>query len=287
MTENSSCRRTDESLQEYGRGIAGGLLFSLPLLYTMEVWWHGFVAHPGRLLAGVAATFVLLLGYNRYAGLHEDATWQEVVIDSVEELGIGIVISTFILWLLGRITPGMSADEVMGKIILEAVTVAIGVSVGTAQLGTPDDSGDSDDGDEDEKTPDYIKQVVMGLCGAVLIAANVGPTEEIIVLAIENPPVNLLGLVAFSLLMSGLILHYSDFRGAKFHVPRETSFQIARGVVTTYAVALAASAGICWFYGRLDDTALPLAISHVVVLAFPATLGASAGRLLLQSNKAQ
>jgi hypothetical protein len=31
-------RSTGESLREYGRGVAGGLLFSLPLLYTVEVW---------------------------------------------------------------------------------------------------------------------------------------------------------------------------------------------------------------------------------------------------------
>lgn len=33
------------SLQEYARGIAGGLIFSLPLLYTMEVWWAGFITN--------------------------------------------------------------------------------------------------------------------------------------------------------------------------------------------------------------------------------------------------
>ena len=72
-----------ESLQEYGRGIAGGLLFSLPLLYTMEVWQTGLNAHPLRLLVAVAGTFLLLLGYNRHAGLRRDASMIEVVIDSV------------------------------------------------------------------------------------------------------------------------------------------------------------------------------------------------------------
>ncbi|MDQ3135846.1 MAG: TIGR02587 family membrane protein, partial [Acidobacteriota bacterium] len=38
-------RPIKKSLQEYARGVAGGLLFSLPLLYTMEVWWMGVVAH--------------------------------------------------------------------------------------------------------------------------------------------------------------------------------------------------------------------------------------------------
>jgi hypothetical protein len=42
-------RPVHKSLQEYARGIAGGLLFSLPLIYTMEVWWAGFTSHPMRL----------------------------------------------------------------------------------------------------------------------------------------------------------------------------------------------------------------------------------------------
>jgi len=55
-------RTVSQSLREYARGVAGGLLFSLPLLYTMEVWWAGFVAHPWRLALYVAGTFLLLLG---------------------------------------------------------------------------------------------------------------------------------------------------------------------------------------------------------------------------------
>src|SRR5688572_21035236 len=96
-------RTTTQSLMEYARGVAGGLLFSLPLLYTMEVWWAGFTSHPWRLAAYVAATFVLLLGYNYYAGLRKDSGFLEVVIDSVEEMGIGIAVAAVVLFLLGRV----------------------------------------------------------------------------------------------------------------------------------------------------------------------------------------
>ena len=50
-----------QSAREYGRGVAGGLLFSLPMLYTMEVWAAGFRLSPGRILVLASATFVLLL----------------------------------------------------------------------------------------------------------------------------------------------------------------------------------------------------------------------------------
>ena len=75
-----------ESLEEYGRGIAGGFLFSLPLLFTMEVWRAGFTVSPLRLLAGLAGTYILLCGFNAFAGLRHDSTAKEIAIDSVEEL---------------------------------------------------------------------------------------------------------------------------------------------------------------------------------------------------------
>lgn len=80
-------------MEEYGRGLAGGLLFSLPLLYTMEMWWAGFSVSPKGMLLYVALTFTLLLGYNRYAGMRRDSSWVEVAIDSIEEMGIGLVLA--------------------------------------------------------------------------------------------------------------------------------------------------------------------------------------------------
>src|SRR5215203_5687491 len=86
-------RQVSQSLREYARGVTGGLLFSLPLLYTMEVWWAGFIARPLRLLVYLLAGFLLLFGYNRYAGLHEDASWADVAFEAVEEMGLGLLVS--------------------------------------------------------------------------------------------------------------------------------------------------------------------------------------------------
>jgi len=117
------------------RAASGGLLFGVPLLYTMEMWFAGLTARPSRLIVYVLVTYVLLLGYNRYAGLREDASFAEVAIDSVEEMGLGVVIATVVLWLCGRLTGEMTGAEIVNQIVVEAMTVAIGVSVGTAQLG--------------------------------------------------------------------------------------------------------------------------------------------------------
>lgn len=297
-------RTVAESLQEYGRGLAGGLMFSLPLLYTMEVWWTGFIAHPWRLLIYVMATFVLLLGYNRYAGLRRDASMLEVAIDSVEEMGIGLLIAGLILFLLGRITFEMPMNEIGGLIVVEAMTVAIGVSVGTAQLGAGGKEDEGLGGDSPKKSRQSAKtkaqnkgsgearagekeihfggQMVLAICGAVLFAANLAPTEEIVVVALETSWIKIVGLALVSLLMGSLILHYSEFKGAQELVRRDGLSAIFLGTVITYAIALATSASILWFFGRFDGVTLYAALAQTVTLGVAATLGSSAGRLLLQ-----
>jgi putative integral membrane protein (TIGR02587 family) len=275
-------RTVSESLREYARGVAGGMLFSLPLLYTMEVWWAGFTSHPWRLAAYVAATFALLIGYNQLLGLRRDTCFSEVVIDSVEEMGLGILVALLFLWLLGRVSPGMPPEEAAGKVVIEAMTVAVGVSVGTAQLGG---GGGEDDKGVSGARPSaggFGGQLVVALCGAVLFAANVAPTEEIVMMAVEISAWRLLGLALLSLGLAALILYYSEFAGSKKHVRFDQHHDVMVGTVVTYAVALAASAAILLFFGRFDGQALATCVAQTVVLGVAATLGASAGRLLLQ-----
>jgi putative integral membrane protein (TIGR02587 family) len=274
-------RTVNESLREYARGVAGGLIFSLPLLYTMEVWWAGFTSHPWRLAAYVAATFALLLGYNYYLGLRRDSCFGEVVIDSVEELGLGLVLAFAILWLLARVTFEQPLAEVVGKTTVEAMTVAVGVSVGTSQLGAEGEDED-DKGVGGEQGRGFGGQVVIALCGAVLFAANIAPTEEVVMIAAEISAWRLVGLALLSMALSALVLFFSEFSGSRKFVRFDAHHDVLVGSVVTYAVALFASAAILTFFGRFDGAGLASCIAQTVVLGVAATLGASAGRLLLQ-----
>lgn len=260
-------------------------MFSLPLLYTMEMWWAGFTSQPERLLLYVAVTFALLLGYNRYAGMRRDASWLEVAIDSVEEMGLGLMTAGLMLFLLGRITPEMELNEILGKLVMEAMTVAIGVSIGTSQLGS---SGGADEQDKGLKkglaprTADFGNQLVLALCGAVLFAANVAPTEEIVLIAHSISSWRLLGLALLSIAFSALILFYSEFRGSKQFAAKTGAMHIISMTAVSYGIALLASLMILWFFGRLDGEPIVTCAGQTVVLGVAGALGASAGRLLLQ-----
>lgn len=276
-------RSYGRSLREYARGVVGGLLFSLPLLYTMEVWWAGFISRPWSLLVYLGAGFLLLFGYNRYAGLHQDASWLEVGFEAVEEMGLGLLVAAGILWLIGQIDGTMPPSEVIGKIVVEAVTVAIGVSVGAAQLGGTDEGGMSGKGGDPDRPLSVAGQIVLAGCGAVLLASNVAPTEEIVLIAIKASPWQLLGLALLSFGLAGTILFYSDFRGAdRVSAAEEGAGTMLLRTALNYAVALAASAFILWFFGRFDGVSPAVSMAQVVALGVASSIGASAGRILLR-----
>jgi putative integral membrane protein (TIGR02587 family) len=278
-----------QSLREYGRGVAGGLLFSLPLLYTEEVWQFGATLSPNRMLAALFFTFLLLLGYNHYTSLREDASWLEVIIDSVEELGLGLLISALLLWLLDRISAGMALQEMLGQVILEAMVVAVGVSIGTAQLGVSISGVEGEEnpppaGLRNSAMPGLPGQLVLGVCGAFLIGANTGPTIEVIRIGQDASPIKLLFLVLVSLLLVAVILFFSNFIGSKA-AHNKNPLLTLRGVgsaAMTYTIALVTAAFLLWFFGRFDGVGLPIGLAYTIVLGLPAALGASAGRLLLQ-----
>lgn len=275
------------SVQEYARGVAGGLLFSLPFLYTDEVWRAGTITSPPRLLVGVAGTLLILLAYNRYAGLRRDASASEVVIDSVEEFGIGLVLSAAILVLVGQLDAETPALEAVGKVVVEGLAVAIGVSVGTAQLsGGGSECGlQGDEAEDDSRARSagrFAGQMALALCGAVLIAANIAPTDEVVQIAAAAGTGRLLGLTAATLAVGALVLHASDFVGSEAHVARGRPGDVVTGTVANYLAAMLAAAAMLWFFGRFSGVDASAGAAQVIVLAMPAALGASAGRLLLQ-----
>lgn len=281
-------QQATQSLKEYGRGVAGGLLFSLPLLYTMEMWWIGFIADPKRLLIYMLVAFALLIGYNRFAGIHEDVSYRNVLTESTEEMGLGLLFATLVLWLIGQITPAMSPDEIVGKIVVESMIVAIGISVGTEQLGGPHGAGDEQGGhgedgggEQGDVSTEIGRQLVMGSCGAVLVAASAAPTQEIVMIGIEATPEKLIGLVLASMVIGAVILYFSEFRGTRRTRAPKGAIGMVGGLVVMYGVALAASAFMLWFFGRFDGLGVHMMVAETVVLAFPASLGASAGRLLI------
>ncbi len=278
-------RTIEASTAEYARGLAGGFLLSLPLLYTMEVWWQGFILPPLHLLAFIGVTFVLLLGYNRFSGMRRDASFLEVAIDSVEELGLGILLSTVILLCLNKIWIGMPLEEALGRITIEAMTVAIGVSVGTAQL-MKDDEDTGMDGDGDNRSSfdphAFFEQIFVSFCGATLVGSSIAPTEEVLQIAVSSSTLHLISVTILSLCVIGAVLYMSNCKGAdeiKGGYPLSNKIET---VSVVYAISIASALLLLWMYGQVSGVSAAVVVSEAIVLAFVTSLGASAGRLLIQ-----
>ncbi|MGH6912830.1 MAG: DUF2391 family protein, partial [Geminicoccales bacterium] len=57
-----------------GRALGGALIFSLPMLMTMEMWWLGFYMDRWRLSIFTVVTVALLVGLAHYRGLRKALT---------------------------------------------------------------------------------------------------------------------------------------------------------------------------------------------------------------------
>lgn len=281
MSDFVNDKPVKKSLKEYSRGIIGGLIFSLPLLYTMEMWWAGFIAKPLSLLVLLVFTFLLLLGYNRFAGVRPDTSRKAIVIDAVEEMGLGFLVAFLILLMLDRLHPFQANfNEMFGKVAVEAMAVSIGVSIGKSQLGS--ESGQDNDQQSSQRNSMW-SIAVLAICGSMIVGSNVAPTQEILLLGIEAEPVHILSMAIFSVLLSLVVVYFSDFKGApEKSKMKHKALTMTMGTTVCYLVALATSAFMLWFFDRFDNMSLWVCVAQVIVLGVPASLGASAGRLLIK-----
>jgi putative integral membrane protein (TIGR02587 family) len=262
----------------------------------MEVWWAGYTSQPYDLIIIVVVTFMLLLGYNRYSGMHPGVTFKNVAIDSIEEMGIGLIISFLVLLMLNRIQlfEG-SIDEIMGKVIIEAMAVSIGVSIGTAQLGTSKKEEDEKrkEGQKEQSLSEAEKQgidrrsgkmaiAILALCGSILMGGNVAPTEEVVMLAVEAKPHHILIMAIASLLFSMVVTFFSDFKGTGRAGKKSMAYNITFDTCLCYLIALIASAFVLWYFGRFENLSFWNIVAQCIVLGVISSLGASAGRLLIK-----
>src|SRR5690606_41920452 len=91
-------------------------------------------------------------------------------------------------------------------------------------------------------------------------------------------------IALISIGIGGAVLYYINFTGTEKRELEHNYHGMAfTGTLIMYAIALASSAFMLWFFGRFTGVGLDGIIAQTIILGFPATLGASAGRLLIQT----
>ena len=259
-----------------GRGVAGALFLALPMLMTMEMWYLGFSMARERLLFLLLLNIPLLILLAHRIGFEETFTWREAVRDAIIAYGIGIVTSLVVLTALGLLRGSMPASELVGKVALQSVPASIGAMLGRSQLG-------HDDGDRDDaKETRYHGELLMMAAGALFLSLNIAPTDEMMVLAYKMTIWHALVVAVLSIaLMHGFVYAVSFIGGHELSPETPWWHAFVRFTLPGYVIALSISIFTLWIFERLGDSSAVEIMLSVIVLGFPAALGAAAARLIL------
>jgi putative integral membrane protein (TIGR02587 family) len=269
------------------RAIAGGMLFGIPLLYTVEVWDIGASISPAGSALVLSVTFVIVLLLVGGAGFHDSKQRGPALLlaEAAEALAVGVLAVTVMLVLLSELTSATPLAEAVGKVVLEAAPFAMGAAVACHLLsGAPDEPDLPDTGAAAAgRLRGTVADLGATLVGAVFVGFNIAPTEEVPRLAAASPPGKLLAIMVFSLLLSYSIVFQAGFRNqARRREQRGILQHPVTETVASYVVALLASAAMLVLFGSLETgDSWSLALDHVLLLGLPASIGGAAGRLAI------
>ncbi len=256
--------------QGFGRAMGGALLFSMPLLMTMELWRIAVAVDRWRLLALALATLLLTFGLARtFGATKQEPSLRAAAVDTGVAVLAGALVASLVLGVLGVVDPIASWGAALSVVTIELLPASLGAAFARGQLGGS--SADSSDSG-------YSHELFLIGAGAVVFASNVAPTEEVVLIAAFLGPGNAALLVLLALGLTHAFVYGVGFAGEEDQSPRRAFLAYT---VPGYALALTLSAFLLWAFGRYDGSGLLPALVEAVVLALPASLGAAAARLVL------
>jgi putative integral membrane protein (TIGR02587 family) len=242
---------------------------------TMEMWSIGVSISPLRLALLIVILLPLLVRLSYHAGFEPTFNWKNDVVDAFVAAGVGFVTGGALLFLFSIGERNIAVGAVISMVALQAVPASVGAMLAQSLLGKSDAS-------PPDRPQSYWDELFHMAAGALFLAFNVAPTEEILLIAFKLPALQTLVLCGLSLLVMHAFVYAVEFRGESDipeGMPQWSVF--LRFTVPGYAVALAISAYVLWTLGRTDGLATSEAVVLTLVLGVPASIGAAAARLIL------
>jgi putative integral membrane protein (TIGR02587 family) len=265
------------------RALGGAVVFMLPLLMTMEMWELGFEMPPARLALLLGLAVPLLVGVSYIAGFEETFEVREDIVDAFVALAVAFAAAAGILALFSILRFSMPVGEVVGKVTLQAVPGAIGALLAQSQLRGDDEAEEKQARrSRERRESSYPLQLLTMVVGALFLAFNVAPTDEITHIALQAHPWQLALLAVLSVATMHAFMYGLEFAGQHRAKEGESRWLIfIQYTVVGYALALGVSLYILWTFGRSAGVAFEPLVALTVVLGFPAAIGAAAARLIL------
>lgn len=252
------------------RALLGAMIFALPLTMTMEMWDLGVTIDPFRLAALLGVTFPMLVALSFYAGFEATFSLLDNVLDAFAATAVSAVACLAVLLLFGAINFETPVQEVVGKLTVLSCGASIGALLADKQFN-------------DQRSEEDARRLGQGFggrifvmaVGALFLSLNIAPTDEVGLIAANINSWLAATLSCVSLLALGIVLAAADPGTA-----RASWTCRARRAFAGYGLCLLLASFILWCFGRFDGVAFAEAVESVIVLGFPAALGAGAARLL-------
>ncbi len=264
------------------RAFGGAIIFGLPNLMTMEMWFLGFYLDRTRLILFLLVNFAILVGLSRFSGFEETASSKEDLLDALAAYGVGVIASAATLTIFGILLPGMPLGEIVGKIAVQSVPASFGAIIARQQMRGKTDEEEDEERDVAERRGGYGWQLFLMVAGALFLAFNLAPTEEMILIGFKMSPWHGIALVLVSLLILHAFVYGVGFAGQE-QPPEGSGFRrvFISYTIAGYGIALLVSLYVLWTFGRMDGADLTQIASMTAVLAFPSAVGAAIARLVV------
>ncbi len=258
------------------RAGAGAVIFAFPLLMTMEMWELGFYMDRFRLALFMLVTMPVLFGLSYFSGFEETFCWQDDLVDALTAFGVGFLVSAVLLYVFGIVAPGQPVTEIVGKIALQSVPASIGAMLARKQLGEGDDPNE-----ERRKRSSYPGELFLMAAGALFVGFNVAPTEEMVLISYKMTPWHAILLAVLSVALLHVFVYRVGFAGQESRGEATFLHVFLRFTVAGYGIALLVSLYLLWTFERTGGLSMMELVTAMVVLGFPAALGAATARLIV------
>lgn len=267
------------------RAFGGAIIFGLPILMTMEMWSLGAGMPRVRLALLLVVSVPLLVGLSVVSGFERTLRLKHDALDAFVALAVGMIAAVVILAVLGVIGPDRSFREVTGIVTLQAIPGSIGALLAASQLGGGGAGAEAGDEAQRDTPADHLGygwEMFLMVAGALFLAFNIAPTEEVTIIAMQMSPLHTIAGIVLSLALMHAFVYAVEFSGqATVHPGTPFLSVFLRYTVAGYAMVLLICAYILWTFGRTEGLPLAELVSVVVALGLPAAVGAAAARLVL------
>ncbi|HYC95132.1 MAG TPA: DUF2391 family protein, partial [Sphingomicrobium sp.] len=127
----------------------------------------------------------------------------------------------------------------------------------------------------------YAGQLTLMVSGALFLSFTMSPTEEIALISFRMTPWHALAMMALTVAVMHALVYSVGFGAHSEEQGAAGLSVLLRFTVVGYGLAALASTYILWTFGRFDGLSWPAAAQMIVVLAFPAGIGAAIARLVV------